>query len=70
VKYVILLLLLTGCAAAPPKVEYITGMQVEKTPLDTPFERCMASVGKSFYYTSDRVTAANWCYAHDNGGIK
>jgi hypothetical protein len=49
---------LFGCATVPP------------APVLHPFERCMAEVGRTFYYTSDRVKAADWCNAHDNGGIK
>jgi outer membrane lipoprotein-sorting protein len=51
-------ILASGCATPPAK------------PQLAPFERCMESVGKTFYYTSDRVSAANWCAGHDNGGIK
>ncbi len=61
---------LMGCTTQPKVERMIGGVPVEVTPLTTPFERCMATVGKSFYYTSDRVTAATWCYTHDNGGIK
>lgn len=34
-----------------------------------PFERCMESVGKSQYYTSDKILAAQWCRDNSNGGI-
>lgn len=61
---------LFACSTPPKQEQMVGAMQVELTPLSTPFERCMATVGKSFYYTSDRVTAATWCYTHDNGGIK
>jgi hypothetical protein len=69
---VIVVMALAGCASSPVskrETGNVATVPLERTPLDTPFERCMATVGKSFYYTSDRVTAANWCYAHDNGGI-
>jgi hypothetical protein len=66
----VIILALAGCASSgPPKPDYVAGMQTERLPLDTPFERCVATVGKQFYYTSDRIRAADWCAAHDNGGI-
>lgn len=55
----IILVGLSGCAPLQPA-----------PPAPSAFERCMATVGKDFYYTSDRVTAASWCHSHGNGGIQ
>jgi predicted component of type VI protein secretion system len=49
------MVLLTGCATTPPPA--------------APFERCMKAIGAQ-QYGSERINAATWCRANNNGDIQ
>lgn len=56
-SFVVMLLLLSGCASGP-------------MVLTSPFERCVGIITERMNYSGDRLRAADWCRANDNGGIQ